>query len=384
MKTNQGIAPFAAVLPGCVLAACLAIAGCGSASSSASPTPTPTSGKSALVGLVTMGSESWLTSGGLPQNRLLEANAHPGVYVAAVIQATWSQLEPQPGVFDDTVIDAALQNIATYNAKYPTTPLVGKLRIFAGPNTPSWVIQQVGSVTLTDSAGNSAVFPDYWTTQYSELWTQLQNHLAAVYDGNPLMGEVAITACSSLDAEPFITGFAADTPALLAAGYTDAQMEQCLSNAVQDYSAWKNTPLDFTFDPLYLRTTSSQPQGNSSTFTLQVMQAFRTALGTRAVEATHNLNDPLASADLQPIYDEFQTLYSAAQSTSPPTEAPLEFQTSGPTVDWPIVIPFGINTYHPTEIEIWNTTATGQGGLAPVTLSELQQWAAQIKADGNP
>jgi hypothetical protein len=288
-------------------------------------------------------------------------------------------LEPQPGVFDDSVIDAALQNIEAYNANYPATPLVGKLRIFAGPNTPAWVMQQVGTVTLTDAAGQSALFPDYWTAQYSVLWRELQNHLAAVYDSNALIGEVAITACASIDAEPFITGFAANTPVLLAAGYTDAQMEQCLSNAAQDYSAWKQTPLDFTFNPLYLRTAASQPQGDSSTFTLQVMQAIRAALGTRAVEATHNLNDPLLNSDQQPVYDEFQSLYSAAQSSSPPTLSPLEFQTSGPTVDWPVVIPFGITTYHPTEIEIWNTTATGQGGLAPITLSELQQWAAELK-----
>jgi hypothetical protein len=79
---------------------------------------------------------------------------------------------------------------------------------------------------------------------------------------------------------------------------------------------------------------------------------------------------------------EVAALYNAAQSTSPPTQSPLEFQTSGPTVNWPVVIRFGTNPYHPTEIEIWNTT--GQGGLAPVTMSELQQWDAQIKTDGNP
>ena len=335
--------------------------------------------KPPLVGLVTMGSESWLSQGGLPQNQLREANAHPGIYAGAVIQATWSQLEPQPGVFDDSVVDAALQAIATYNAKYPGTPLVGKLRVFAGPNTPAWVLQQTGSVTLSDSAGNPATFPDFWTQQYSTLWTQLQNHLASVYDTNPLIGEVAITACASIDAEPFITGFAQDTSALLAAGYTDAQMEQCLASGAADYAAWTLTPLDYTFNPLYLRTTASQPQGDSTTFTLQVMQAFRAALGARGVLANHGLDDPIGSSQL-PLYSEFQTLYAAAAGAHPPTLAPLEFQTSGPTVDWPTVIPFAITTYHPTEIEIWNTTATGAGGLAPITLSELQQWAAQLKA----
>lgn len=326
-----------------------------------------------------MGSESWLDHGSLPQNRLLEANAYPGVYVAAVIQATWSQLEPQPGVFDDSVIDAALQNIAAYNAQYPATPLVGKLRIFAGPNTPAWVMQQVGQVTMTNSAGLSAPFPDFWTPQYSMLWTQLQDHLASVYDSNSLMGEVAITACASIDAEPFITGFAQNTVALLNAGYTDAQMEQCLGNAAQDYAAWTSTPLDYTFNPLYLRTTPGQPQGDSATFAIQTMANFRTALGVRGVVANHGFNDPVGSSQL-PLYSEFQTLYATAQSASPPTLSPLEFQTTSPSDDFATVIPFAISTYHPTEIEMWNSTATGPGGLASVTMSELQQWAAKIKS----
>lgn len=336
--------------------------------------------KPALIGLVTMGSENWvnLGVGGLPQNRLLEANAHPGVYVAAVIQATWSQLEPQPGVFDDSVIDDALQNIAAYNAKYPATPLVGKLRIFAGVNTPAWVMQQVGSVTLTDSAGNSATFPDFWTAQYTALWTQLQNHLAAVYDSNPAMGEVAISVCSSITAEPFVLpGDAVSQQALLAAGYSDAQMETCLSNAAQDYAAWKQTPLDYTFNPLYL--TQSNPASNAGTaFTVQVMQNFRASLGTRAVVANHDLDIPFVNPADQAIYTEFQTLYAAAQAATPPTISPLEFQTAGQSVDFATLIPYAISTYHPTEIEIWNTVATGDGH-APITQAELQQWAAQMK-----
>lgn len=335
---------------------------------------TPPSAKPTLIGLVTMGGETFLANGTLPQNRLLEANAHPGVYAAAVIEVTWSQLEPQPGVFDDSAIDAALQNIATYNALYPITPLVGKLRVFAGPNTPAWVLQQVGTVTLTDSTGGSAVFPDFWTPAYSALWTQLQQHLAAVYDSNPQIGEVALSVCSSITAEPFVVpGDAASQQALANAGYTGAQMEQCLANAPGDYGAWQRTPLDYTFNP-----TSFGGAGSGSAFAIQVMQQFRQALGPRAVLANHDLDDPILSTEAQD-YAEFQTLYAQSQAASPPVLSPLEFQTTGPSVDWPNVIPFAISTYHPTEIEIWNSTAV-PGGLAPITLAQLQQWAAQIKA----
>ena len=336
--------------------------------------PKPTA-KPTLIGLVTMGNEAWLSSGGLPSNRLLEANAHPGIYVAAVIQATWSQLEPQPGAFDDSVIDDMLQEITTYNAQYPATPLVGKLRIFAGPNTPAWVLQQVGSVTLTESNGTSAVFPDFWTPAYSALWTQLQQHLAAVYDSNSLMGEVAISVCASATAEPFvIPGSATNQQAMTAAGFSATQMEQCLSNAPADYAAWQHTPLDYTFNP----TVFDSAGDGGSAFAIQVMQQFRQALGTRAVLANHDFDDPIPSNQTQD-YAEFQALYLGAQSASPPTLSPLEFQTLGPTVNWSTAIPFAISTYQPTEIEIWNTTASG-AGTAPVSSAELLQWAAQIKA----
>ena len=95
--------------------------------------------------------------------------------------------------------------------------------------------------------------------------------------------------------------------------------------------------------------------------------------------ANHDLNSPLSDAYLSAIYAEFQSLYAAGQGMTPPVASPLEFQTSGQQVAWSTLIPSTISTYHPTEIEVWNTTAT-TGGLANVTLSELQQWAAEIKA----
>lgn len=336
--------------------------------------------KSTLVGLVTMGSESFFNGSGLPQNRLLEANTHPGVYSAAVIELTWAQLEPQPNQFDDSALVSALQTVQTYNQQYPATPLFAKLRIFAGVNSPAWVLQQVGSVTLTDSKTNTTYTePDFWTAAYSQLWTGLQNHLASEYDSNPLIGEVAISVCSSITAEPFVLpGEAASIQALEAAGYTDGQMETCLSNAPADYAAWKQTPLDYTFNPLLLTATGQA----DTAFPIQVMQAFRASLGTRAVVANHDLNNPLPNQNLPAIYAEFQSLTAAAQAETPPAISPLEFQTDGPTVAWSTLVPYAITTYHPTEIEIWNTTATGDG-VADISLSELQQWAAAIKA-ANP
>ena len=367
------------LVTGCGGSGALSSSGMGSGGSGGTGSGGSGQVKPTLVGLVTMGDMGWTVGpNSLPLNRLLEANTHPGVYAAVVIQAAWSQLEPQPGVFDDSVIDDAIQNIKAYNAKYPTTPLVGKLRVFPGAHSPTWVMQQVGSVQLIDGhTGTTLTMPDFWIPQYSVLWTQLQNHLASVYDSNPLIGEVAVTSCSSFSGEPFNSGQGgfSDAQTLIAAGYTDAQYEQCLTNASANYAAWQQTPIDFPFNELPLMQTKQY----DPSFSLQVMEQFRQALGTRAVVANEDFDVPLPN-NLQPIYSEFQTLYANAQAASPPTLSPLEFQTFGPTVDWSTVVPAAISMYHPTEIEVWNSIATGaNGGYANITLTELQQWAAEIK-----
>jgi hypothetical protein len=313
-----------------------------------------------------------------PANSFAELNAHPGVYSAAVIVLFWSQLEPQQGVFNDSALNSALASLAAYNAKYPATPVTAKLRIFMGAGTPAWVIAATGAVTVTNAQGQTGQIGEFWTPAYQGYWRGLQAHLAGEFDASPMISEVAISSCSSLTAEPFILPHdQASITALHQAGYTDALGEACLSQAPDDYGAWKLTPLDYTFNS-FTATDSGTPVANA-VFPIQVMQAFRAALGTRGVVANHGLQSPLATG-AQPIYAEFTTLYNQAQAQTPPTLSPLEFQTYGPTVDWPSAIALGL-TYHPTEIEVWDTVAAG--GQAPLTLTQLQQFAAQLKA-ANP
>lgn len=365
--------PGLAFLPACIVALTVGCGGGGAVSSTTPPPISPPSimtAKPVLVGLVTQGPGTISTA---PTNTFAELNAHPGVYSAAVIQLFWSQLEPSNGVFDDSALVSALAELTAYNAAHPSTPVVGKLRVFMGVGTPAWVISATGAVTISDSFG-SATAGSWWTPQYDALWQGLQNHLASEYDANPMIGEVAITSCSSLTGEPFIVPQnQADVAGLHAAGYTDALQQSCLSNAPQDYAAWKTTPIDYTFNQI--ADTDAGNVGINTAFPIQVMDAFRTALGTRGVIANHGLNDPPAAGAI-PIYNNFETLYT--QAVAAKTISPLEFQTDGPTVDWNTVIPYAISTYDPTEIEVWDTTAV-KGGAAPLTQTQLAAWATQIK-----
>lgn len=320
-----------------------------------------------------MGSLAFQDAGGDPTNNMEEINAHPAVYTAAVINLNWSQLEPSQGVFDDSALVSALANIATYNAAYPSTPVAAKLRVHMGPGTPAWVIQATGPATLMNSTGATATIGSFWTPTFRTYWQALQAHLAGEYDGSSTIAEVAISSCSSLSDEPFITPLGAGAALLHQAGYTDALDQACLSGAAADYAAWKLTPLDYTFNTYHYTDSGSAVPDDA--FPIQVMDAFRAALGTRGVVANHGLQVPTTNV-VPPIYMEFQNLYNAAQAATPPTYSPLEFQTVSQSVDWPTTIALGL-TYHPTEIEIWDTIAAG--GRADVSLTELQGWAASLK-----
>ena len=288
-----------------------------------------------------------------PANSFAELNAHPGVYTAAVVDLFWSQLEPSQGVFDDGALTSALAKLAAYNAQYPTTPASAKLRIFAGVGTPAWVIAATGGVTVTDSQGHSGTGGKFWTTAYQGFWRGLQAHLAAEYDTSAMVSEVAISSCSTITAEPFILPHDAATIVATQAGYTDAQGRACLMNAPAGYAAWTKTPLDYTFNTF--TTIDGGTPGTDTAFTIQVMNAFRAALGTRGVVANHGLQSPLGPGATA-IYGEFTNFYNQAMAANPSTVPPLEFQTIGPTVDWPSTIALAL-TYHPTEIEVWDTVA---------------------------
>jgi hypothetical protein len=349
----------------------LGLAGCGSGGGSAPPVtvssppaPTTTATKTPIKGLVTMGSLGFNNQvGGLPDNGMQEINAHPGVYSAAVINVLWSRLEPQQNVFDDSAISSALKTVATYNATYPATPVVAKLRINAGIGTPNWVMQLTGGpISIAGNAGTIQIGA-FWSASYRSAWKALQAHLSSEFDTTSDFAEVEISSCSSRTDEPFIASLdASSLAAMRQYGFSDSSYMACLTDALNDYSGWKNTPLDFSFNA-YRNSDGSSLVENPS-FTISVMDAFRSRQGSQAVVANHGLQNPLSNAAM-PIYTEFQNLGPA-----------IEFQAIAPTVDWPSAIQLGL-TYKPTEIEIWQTVAAG--GQANLSQSQLQQWANDLK-----
>ena len=323
--------------------------------------------KASIRGLVTMGRLDFVNDPDTtPDNSLREANTHPGLYAGAVILATWSQLEPTPGHYDFTGIDAGLASVRAYNARNRDAPLVGKLRVFAGPNAPAWAKRLEGEPVSLDERGRSLSVGHFWSEPYRAAWRALQVALAHRYDGDPAVGEVAVSSCASSTAEPFVIPLGpGNLQALTSAGYSDERMEACLRGAIDDYAPWRSVALDYTFNPF--RTVAGGRAHPAPGFAEQVMAEFRQRMGGRGVIANHGLT-PQINPGAQGLIDAMRRL-----------GPPMEFQTRSPNLDWDTTVQVG-EQQGMSELEIWDTRAAG--GSAPVSREQLERWRAQLQVAG--
>ncbi|HEX3770263.1 MAG TPA: hypothetical protein VHV30_05340 [Polyangiaceae bacterium] len=348
---------------------------------SSEPYPADAGPKTAISGLVDMQNISWHdVETSEPTFTMDNVNAFPGVFGGIVINATWRAIQPTqsgPLVFD--TIDAALCQIRQYNAQHPSAPLAAKLRVYQGSDAPAWVESMGGDpVDIQRNPAGCTTTPctltvgRFWSAGYITAWRAFQALLAARYDGEPLIAQVAVTSCASQTDEPFVPTVDAPSIAnLVDAGFTDEAEEDCLSGAVDDYAAWTSTLVDYTFNTF--DSTAPADGGERLTadaganFTLGVMQGCRAKIGGRCVLDNHALGVPPRAADM-PVYDEMVAL-----------GPPVNFQTQAPAVFdclWKETVDQGI-AFGARSIEIWPSTNVG---FVKLTVPEVQSLAAAFAA----
>jgi len=319
--------------------------------------------KPPLHGLISMGAYRFVGKGGQPVNTLAPIRAKSGIFGGIVVVASWQQLQPTRGgvLPQSNVIDKALAEIRTYNLNHPNKPLGVRLRVWGGFMAPDWAKSIGGPPITATHNGKVRTVGGFWRPSYRMAWADLQAQLAARYDDEPLIQEVAVTQCMSFTAEPFFVPTEATVmPVLRAAGFTDAAYRNCLSTAVADYGPWQQTRLILAVNPY--RTTQGAGAGDAA-FTKKVMQACRTEIGARCVLDNHDLNSPLTSS-IVPIYNYMRTLGPE-----------IVFQTFNMTpADFPGTIKLGVQ-YGASAIELWQD----YGGFPLVPSSQLRQWARWIE-----
>jgi hypothetical protein len=304
--------------------------------------------KEPIAGLIDMQDISWHNdAGGEPGFTIANVDQFPGIFGGIVINATWDSIEPaQDGGLSFTSIDGALAQIRTYNAANPAAPLGVKLRVYAGANAPEWAKELNGGPVAIQRNPNGCKTPPcpltlglFWKGEYIDAWRAFQSQLAARYDSEPLIKEIAITSCAQQTDEPFVPTLDATSKSNLQdAGYTDALQQDCLAGAVDDYANWKLTLIDYTFNPF---TPLKGPSDGG--FPETVMSACRASLGSRCVLDNHVLEAPLDTST-QPIYDEMAAL-----------GPPINFQTGSPqqmTCLWTQTIAIGVQL-GAASIEVW-------------------------------
>jgi hypothetical protein len=331
--------------------------------------------KTPISGLIDMQDISWHdAAGGEPAFTMDNVNLYPGLFGGIVLNATWDTIQSsQTAALDFSAIDDALAQIRAYNGRYPAAPLGVKLRVYQGANAPAWAKAIGGGpVSIMRNPGGCAVGPcpltvgKYWTTEYIAAWRTFQADLAARYDGEPLIAQVAVTSCASQTDEPFVpTTDAASIAALAAAGYTDDAEQACLRGALDDYAPWKSTLIDYTFNSFGVTVPGDAGLGDAgttdATFASSVMQQCRNRYGDRCVLDNHALGVPVRKAD-QPVYDEMVML-----------GGPIDFHTNAPKVYgclWIETVAQAV-AYGARALEVW--PAAKFDGFDSLTVANIQQ-----------
>jgi hypothetical protein len=371
------------------------LAGCSAASSSqveapdAAATPPPatdagadapiaTTPKAPLAGLVDMQDISWHnTAGAEPSFTMTNISpAFDGIFGGIVINATWDALQTsKDGALDTSTVDAALAQVAAYNAAHPDAPIGTKLRVYGGANAPAWAKSLGGGpidIQRNPQGCQSGNCPltigGMWTPEYIDAWRAFQVKLAAKYDTDPLVRHVTVTSCAQQTDEPFVpTVDAASKANLVTAGYTDAAQKACLLGAAADYAPWKLTNVDFTINSF---------GADATVFPESVMDACRTQFGSRCVLGNHALSTPLRAAD-QGVYDALAT-----------RGGPISFQTEAPQgmgCLWTQTFAQGA-ALGASSIEIWPKKQLG--GFTGLTADNLRSLSSElvtkIAVDPNP
>ena len=325
--------------------------------------------KPSLRGLVAMGrmprgSEDRDASG------FREVLAHPSVYRGVVVDVGWTWLEPSQGRYDFSAIDERVRQAELYNAAHPERPIVLKLRVFGGRLTPAWVLRQTGSFEIA-WRGDALVLPAIWSTAYLGLWSRLQQALAARYDAMPVIGEVAVTACSTLTGEPFVFPITPDARvSAQAAGYSDGARRACLEAAPASYAAWRTTPIDLPINPYCaLMPTGDGAPPCSLDLPIKVAREFVKAFADRAVLSYHGVG-----AD-KPVEQRISEFIERPLGTRAAVATAL--QTVRPGVELRLYGDRGA-ALGACELEVWDSQAAG--GHAPFGLDELSGLARDVEA----
>ncbi len=336
-----------------------------------------------ILGLVDKGTqapythrEPWPTA--TPDELAPDADAFSGV----VVNETWAQLEPRADRFTFAPLERSLRAVEAYNRAHRRSTLAVKLRLWGGFTAPQWAKTLGGTTPVTfASATASGTTGRWWTSAYRAAWSTFQHRLAGRFDADPLIRTVAVSSCATLTDEPFVfSPDAALHTELFADGWTSAAQQKCLEGAFADYSGWKHTPIEYTFNPYVAYAPGTDAADPSFTYRVMARCAdLRRTDGRSCILSNHALQSSVATSSRSaPVYAEIDTLHAEH-----PGSTPVDFQTFSPdTFGGCAAIDVAI-AHHAGSVELWPPGPILHGspifaGFAGFPESELARWARAL------
>ncbi len=347
------------------------------------PFTSPAGVKPLVPGLFDKGSEApYQTSSPFPVTPTAELDGYGTAFSGIVVNVTWAQLEPVEGTFDFSDLDASLAAVAAYNEANPANPLVVKLRVWGGFTAPDWAKALDGppiEVPPFTDHPDPATIGEYWAADYEQQWTDLQSALAQRYDDDRLLDQVAVTSCNTATGEPFVSNRTIET-ALVAAGWTGADQQQCLESALSGYAAWIHTPVDYTVNGFtYVSSTGVDSQDFPVTEAVMEQCAASDTSGTAplCVLDNHGLTDTVTTQQA-PVYREIDALWQQYDH-----RVPVDFQTVAPG-GFDLCSAIGVAVAeHAESVEVWPPGA-GSSGFQAYTPAQLTAWDLALARGRRP
>jgi hypothetical protein len=261
-----------------------------------------------------------------PVQGLLDRHHYPKGYESVigsfVVSVPWAQLQPTAGgpIVHPNPIDDAL-------AKAQAAGMTVKLRVGAGIDAPDWAKQIGGdpipmyytNATVKHAGDLAGTIGRFWLPAYGAAYDDLQQRLAAAYDNNPALAQVAITRCSTIFSETYLRNAMsrANVDALRAAGFTRAADDVCHEQQMDSHLVWTHTRSSLAINP-YQAIAADGSVKKDLAYSLAQMKECRLVLGQRCVLENYSLS----AGRIKDAH--YAAIYASMQQLGPP----FDFQTS--------------------------------------------------------
>jgi len=334
-----GLALFAAALG-------FTVAACAQPESSESPSfavPTSTTTTTTATPPPTITSTSLPATVKTPLAGLIDRNAIPtddlaGPITGFVVDVPWRDLQPVRGgaIAANNAIDKAIRDVRALNRRTGQDVAI-KLRVRAGVDAPDWAKQLGGSpIAISDAQdGVGGTIGAFWIEAFGAAYADLQVKLADRYDRVVEIGEVSISRCTTVYAEPFLRNIRDPDSVgqLTSRGFDTASDLTCLFDQIDAHLAWETTRSSLALNP-YQAIAESGATTIEPEVTSRVIDYCRFVLEDRCVLGNNSIRWP-------PLEGRMEAMYAEIESFG----APITYQTAAPARvgDLPATIAWAID-----------------------------------------